>query len=340
MLGSTLALLTRSMKQDSRLLFPHLMRLGLLGFAIWMLYVAHDQSKYFGAPGLNFFQSTTWLNFVFISIAGVGIFSSAITEEKEERTVGLLRMAGINPVSLLLGKSLPRLINAILLLTLQFPFTLLAIALGGVTIHQVEAAYCSLLAFMLALGNVALLASVVCRTTNRASWLTGILLVFYLLAAPLADTALDSLKWMGWTGNSETFEYISDLISRAGQATSIWYRINQIMSTGFSDAIIGTQVISSLVVSVLSFGLAWALAGRFVRDDEMGGVGARFTFRRKGKVKQFPVGRAWTNALVWKDFHFLAGGIAGWWRSSSFMASRSWRLALHVWHVHDLGSYR
>lgn len=221
-----------------------------------------------------------------------------------------------------------------MLLTLQFPFTLLAIALGGVTIHQIAAAYCSLLAFLLALGNVSLLASVVCRTTNRASWLTGVLLVLYLLAAPLMNAAIDTLKWFGILPRGEMTDSLALFIDSIGLNTSIWSRLSAIESTGFAEPVFGTQVISSLIVAFLAFCLAWALAGHFVRDDEMGGVGARFTFRRKGKIRQFPVGRAWTNALVWKDFHFISGGIT--WMVAKFVV---YGVALVIFAIYVLGIF-
>src|ERR1043165_1346342 len=62
MFSSTFALLSRSLRQDSRLLLPHLMRGGLLGFALWLLFVANEESRFLGAPGLLFFRNIAWLN--------------------------------------------------------------------------------------------------------------------------------------------------------------------------------------------------------------------------------------------------------------------------------------
>src|SRR5262249_47455071 len=124
----------------------------------------------------------TWLNMVLISLAGISFFATAITEEKEEDTLGLLKMAGIDPVGILLGKSTSRLLGAALLLLVQFPFTLLAITLGGVTLGQVLAAYFSLTAYMVLLANVGLLCSVVFQRGGMASIITGLVLVVYLLA--------------------------------------------------------------------------------------------------------------------------------------------------------------
>ena len=56
--------------------------------------------------------------------------TSAEAEEKEEQTLGLLRMTGLNALSILLGKSTSRLLGALLLLLAQFPFTIFAITLA------------------------------------------------------------------------------------------------------------------------------------------------------------------------------------------------------------------
>ena len=95
-------------------------------------------------------------------------------------TLGLLRMAGIGPLALLSGKSIPRMFGAVLLLSSQFPFTLLAITLGGVTIHQVTATYYSLLSYTLLLANVALFCSVVSRRTSGAAFATAAAIALFL----------------------------------------------------------------------------------------------------------------------------------------------------------------
>ena len=92
-----------------------------------------------GAPGLHFLQEMVWLNLVFITLAGLSYFASAITEEKEEMMLGLLRMTDLNPVAILLGKSTSRLVGALLLLLVQVPFVLLAVTLGGVGLLQIAA---------------------------------------------------------------------------------------------------------------------------------------------------------------------------------------------------------
>ncbi|MGH7127123.1 MAG: hypothetical protein ACREIV_01050, partial [Planctomycetaceae bacterium] len=179
MLDGTLALMVRSLRTETRALLPHLMRFFLVAVIFWALAMAHLNQFSFGAPGLQFFELISYMNFVFITIGGVSIFATCLTEEKEEMTLGLLRMAGLNPISILLGKAVPRLVTASLLLTAQVPFTLLAITLGGVTLSQVWAAYLALLAYLCLVASIGVFSSVWCRRSSSASWMTSTILALF-----------------------------------------------------------------------------------------------------------------------------------------------------------------
>ena len=123
--GSTAAMFTRALRSDTRRLRPHLFRMLFAGLILGSLVMAHIQSLSLGAPGLFFFGNILWLNLVLIVLAAVSFLSTAITEEKEEGTLGLLMLAGVSPLAMLLGKSSTRLFSTALLLVVQFPFQLM-----------------------------------------------------------------------------------------------------------------------------------------------------------------------------------------------------------------------
>jgi len=104
MFAGTLAMLHRALRLDSRLLRTHLFRVSFAGLMYISLIYAWASSSLVGAPGLRLFETMTYLNLVLISLAGISFFATAITEEKEEDTLGLLMLAGINPLGILLGK--------------------------------------------------------------------------------------------------------------------------------------------------------------------------------------------------------------------------------------------
>ncbi|HUQ71049.1 MAG TPA: hypothetical protein VM165_16090, partial [Planctomycetaceae bacterium] len=301
-------LMARSLRLEAKLLRTHLFRLVFVFIIYFMMMLAQVQSLMMGAPGLYLFQMIITLNALFIACGGIGFFATAITEEKEEETIGLLLMAGISPLGILFGKSTARMCQALLLVAVQFPFTLLAITLGGVLINQVLAAYASLLAFTILLSNVALLFSVVCRFNGTAMAATTLVLIGQEVAAanlggpsgwlaglppminPIAGAIMTVLEWFCDSG--------------------LTMRLTTILQTGFSDRVLGTQVIVDLVVAAGCFLLSWLLFAKFALRSDSTTPSRGLLQRRSGMFRWFAAGRAWANPLIWKDFHFLTGGIA------------------------------
>lgn len=216
-MASTQALLTRSLRTDARLLRTHITRL-VFAALVYVVAVSVQQAGALGAPGLFFFQRVVWLNFILITGTGLGYLASVITEEKEEGMLGLLRLAGVNAMSLLLGKTIPRLLSIALLRSVQLPFALFGITLGGITIRQILAAYCALFAYLVLLAAAGFLASVVCRRTQRASSLVLIFVLCYLVALPLTRTAL--LR-SGTAIPAPVRESLDSLLDRAIQTSAV-----------------------------------------------------------------------------------------------------------------------
>lgn len=305
-------MLVRSLRTDARRIGTHLLR-GLFVVLIYgALLVAQEGSARVGAPGLGLFNWIIWLNFLAISLAGASFFSSVITEEKEEQTLGLLRMTGIGPLALLLGKSVPRLITAAVLLSLQLPFTLLAVTLGGVTIHQILAAYSTLMAYIVLIASVGLFCSVVCRRSRAASTLTVVFLIVFLIVAPATRAAL------AWPPNAQPRAALGPVGGALLEAVffglgwivdaSPFQRLRAIGQTGFAQPLVDYQVVSNLVFAAALFGLSWAVFERFNRGEASAGPERGFQFRRAGRLRRTGMMRAWGNPIVWKDFYFIAGG--------------------------------
>ena len=126
-------------------------------------------------------------------------------------------MAHIGPTAMLVGKSVPRLTGAMLVLFAQFPFTLLAVTLGGVLRHQIVAGYTTLLAYLVLVAGLGLIFSVLCRTSMAAARGVVIVLGIFLILPPIVDDAFRS-------GPS--------LVTRA----SPFIRIEEICRTGFTGA--------------------------------------------------------------------------------------------------------
>jgi hypothetical protein len=308
-----LALFERALRIETRSAMMCWARVGLLVVILFVLFPIQTMARYglYGAPGLRFFQEMVWVNFVFISLAGLSYFASAITEEKEEMMLGLLRMTDLNPAAILLGKSTSRLIGATLLLLGQVPFILLAVTLGGVSLNQIVAAYGTLFAYLFLLCNLALLFSVVFRNTVGAALTTGLLLLMFFVG-PYWAAALEqgfassyqvNLARGGWP-------ILTKLIALWRGATPS-DRLGAIFRTGFAGPVFSFQVVSNLVLGFLFFLLAWAVFDLFTREQKDEAPARGLVLRRRTRRSGIPSHMAGPRAITWKDFTFISGGKFG-----------------------------
>ena len=309
MFAGTLAMLHRAIRLDARLKRTHIFRVSFAALMYLSLLYAWVSSSMVGAPGLRLFSTMTYLNLVLISLAGISFFATAITEEKEEDTLGLLMLAGINPLGILLGKSTSRLLGAILLLLVQLPFTLLAITLGGVTLDQVVSAYCSLTAYMVLLANVGLLCSVAYRRGGTASIVTLLFILGYLGAAHVIKAVQFGFLHGGLIADRGDVNRYFDRAADWCRDASVFHRVQTIMQTGYAESPIGFQVLVSLGGALAFFVVAWVGFHRFTR-------GSQTTERPRADLLARFIGlgrsrrsRPGSHAVAWKEFHFVAGGL-------------------------------
>lgn len=288
----------------------YLLRFVIVIFVFGMLWLGELTSAVFGAPGRRFFQFITYLNFFIITLGGISVFATAITEEKEELTLGLLKMANVSPLAILMGKGTTRLMSAVLVLCAQFPFTLLAITLGGVTLQQIGAVYCTLFAHLLLVANLALFASVARQRSSGASWLSGMLLMVFFFGPWVLREAFQGPALSGAINPYSPFGATIFAVLDGFRDASGFVQITEIMITGFSGNVIGFQVISNVAAGACLFLLSWLTFNYFTRE-ERGASPARMVWQKGGVVSlRLDAGRAWPNAFIWKDFHFLTGGFS------------------------------
>ena len=309
MLSGSLALFDRALKAEASGLRGHLLRLGFAGFIEIALLVAAATSLSLGAPGLAFFENICWLNVVFISLAGVSLFATAVTEEKEEGTLGLLRMANVGRAALMLGKSTSRLFAALLLLGVQVPFVLLAITLGGVLIGQITAAFVCLAAYLVLVANLGLLWSVLSRRSASAAFWTGGSLVLYFALPPvvgfLGEVLVQLAGPVRWAVAVK--ERGADRVAEFG----VPHRLAEIFTTGFSAGVWSPQVGFCLAAGAVCFVLAWLCFERFADADRAAapdrGLAARSSSKSWGGRRARPGRRP----VAWKEYRFLVGGGRG-----------------------------
>jgi len=308
----TLALMTRSLRTEARSVRTYTVRLALTGLIFFGLIMSYTQSMWMGAPGLHLFGWIMGIGFALLTLAGLSYFATVISEEREEMTLGLLRMTRLNSISIILGKSGTRLLATLVLLLAQLPFTLMAITLGGVGVQQIIAGYLMLAAYAIALAGVALLWSVLCRRSRNASATMLIALLCFFVGPWLGKALIDMLVQQGQlAGNGAVGQSATTFFDWLIEASPI-SRMRVILGTGFSDSAIGFQVITNVAGGAVCFVLAWLAFEYLHRDEVPAGPGGAGTSRKRLARRRRRSRRAWRAALLWKDFRYMGSGIAGW----------------------------
>lgn len=318
-----LALFVRSVREDSRSKTMLWARLAIAGAVLFAVINVSDRFSFGGAPGLRFFQSVVWMNFFVICVAGVSYFASAVTEEKEESTLGLLRMTDLSPFAILLGKGTSRLVGGALLLLVQLPFAMLAITLGGVRLDQVLGSYALLGAFLFFACNVGLLGSVLGKKSGQAGVIAAVLGWLYLRAPVLLSLLYPAASpTRGALGElHETFDVsrmLSTLLSNRGTLPEIGANLTTMLGGGLA-----------------AFLLARVLFERFCTDASAAAAPARRSAAKSGSPAQSKQARrAWKDAICWRDFYFMHGG---WWafalKSLIYLVLALWFLIGSSWNT-------
>ena len=307
MLRGALTLLMRSVRADAQQRRAHAIRIGAVLFILALLIVASLQPDKGGAPGLRFFISLSYLGIALITLAAIGHFSTAVVEEREEGTLNLLLLADISPVSILLGKSTNRVLSVWLLFVAQFPFALLSLTLGGLTLAQIAAAYFSLAAYLFLMANLALLVSVLVRRTSEAMGLMTVLALMLHGFPPWLNRTASQLVAGGRIPAGGAFENVASSLYDLYARTSVVLEIDRIFEVNRPVQFLNWQVVGSLWFGCLFFALAWVRFRKVVWVVDDSATTRRRTPVRGGRWFSL-VRRPWGWALVWKDFHFLAGG--------------------------------
>ncbi len=302
-----LALFVRSLREDARARLPVILRTLLVVVILLILWANERSFTSRTAPGREFLGMVLFANLGLLAIATPGIFATAITEEKEDQTLTLLRMTRLNPLAILLGKSTTRLVGALLLLAVQIPFTVLAVTLGGVSMDQVFGAYAVLGATTFLLCNLALLCSVLSRNGIRAGIWTGVVcaVVFIVLPFICIVTALERLPFGALTP-STAWEHFGTWLVESNPAYTLAVMLFEPMKT----APVARHIAVNLAAAALCFAFAWLAFDRFCVGDGQPSAARKAT----GRFRIFSGRRPRPSArrpIAWKDFHFIVGGWRG-----------------------------
>ncbi|MFO1041051.1 MAG: hypothetical protein U0941_04650 [Planctomycetaceae bacterium] len=305
MLHGVMTLLGRSLRTDARSLHVSLTRgLILLIIYISLLITVFSRSR-FGAPGLQLFRSLVWLNAVFSGLLSIGFFSTSISEEKEEDTLGLMQMAGISPLGIILGKVGGRVWQTLLLIAIQYPFMLLAVTLGGVTKDQVFSACVGIAACTFLFSGIGLLCSTIAARNRTASVLMTLGIAVYFGIPMIASEFLRYLR-PNLRATTTTTAILDGIYN-----TSLYHRLNAILTSGFGESPWSSQVVTNIAGGIVCYLLSWRLFGVFAHSPVILVSTRGILAQPRGMLRWFAPGRPGNHPFAWTGFYFVGGGIGG-----------------------------
>ncbi len=303
-------LMQRSIREAATRRRHHLMRLGTALFLLVLLVSAHVSTRAAGAPGLYYFSLVTTLDLVLIVLAATGLFAPCIVEEREQGVLPLLLLAGVDPLSIILGKSGGRLFVCLSLLAVQIPFGVLAAALGGLLVKQIVVAYAILVAFLLLAAAWGTAMSAVASRPTTASLLTAGGLLLLLTSSQILTTSARGFVMAGWLKPGSSAQgWLSQTAQRL-HAQNPYVVLRQVLQGPDSSADWPTAVLLYLVLAAALWLGSWAIlrkdvygmgwrGGRRARPPAAVSDAARCIERAAKAIWRFPV--------AWKEFHQLGG---------------------------------
>ncbi len=306
MLAQTLAFLTRSIRQESRLLTHHAVRGALVLLTLILFFIQVIEAPRRGASGLFLVSSIANCCYFCLTLLGIMYFAVAITEEKEEETLPLLRMTGVRNFTLLVGKSMPRLVVVALLILVSTPFLLLATTLGGVVPEQIIATVLGMICYSFCLSQIGLFSSTISRNSQRA---VGVTIVFWLL--------LEFGNWLLWLAAAAAVQWgyvnLQDALMNASGFLSertLWNASGDFLMFERGESIWHAQMTFQLLVGVGVFGFSWLVFEPMNQSSLAQGASssedlARGLFTRSRLRRSL---RSWDAALAWKSWQFNFGG--------------------------------
>ena len=255
MFAQTMAFLTRSIRQESRLLTHHAARGAMVLLALVAFFWQVAATPRLGASGLVLVNKISAYCYYSLTLLGIMYFSLAITEEKEEETLPLLRMTGVRNFTLLIGKSIPRLAIVLLLILVAAPFLLLSISLGGVVPEQILAIVLGMMCYAFCLSQLGLFCSTISRNSQRAVSLTFTLWVVLEFGSWLFSMSARACKEWGFPAVQDACQYVAEYWWQC----TMWSASGEYLSFVRGDKILHSQMGFHLCVVAAFFLCSWLL---------------------------------------------------------------------------------
>lgn len=171
---------------------------GLLGAILFFMYLTWWQNSIgsgqpIGPVGRRFFEALFYTQAALMTIIVPAITSGTITLENEQRTFEMLAITTLTARQVIMGKLLPAVLFAALLLTSSLPMASIAFLLGGISPAELLAAYVILVVGCFLFAALGVGWSVVASRTAAATSASIATVVLYTVLTVPASLGADRL---------------------------------------------------------------------------------------------------------------------------------------------------
>lgn len=147
--------------------------------------------------GTVLFQILAPLQLAIVTFCSALLAASAVSLEKDRRTLVLLLLTNLTNSELVLGKLLASLLHILVLLAAAVPVFLLLALFGGVSFAQIARAFAVTLVTVLVSGSLGSILALWREKTFQALAMTVLLLVLWLAAGEIVASGALGASWAG-----------------------------------------------------------------------------------------------------------------------------------------------
>ncbi len=170
--------------------------------------------------GKHVITTVVWFQFIAIQLIAVLMMSTAINEEIQHRTLGVLMTTPIGSFQIVLGKLLSKLLQLILLLAISLPLLATVRVFGGVPWGYVTSGLCITLTATVFGGSVSILFSTFTRQSRQVLARTASI-CFLLYAVPLIVVQLVRQKYGVTLATNTELAYVNPFIVMTSATTGM-----------------------------------------------------------------------------------------------------------------------
>ena len=303
--------------------------LGLMSFA-WMVLIGTQFVRDvgdFARFGTLLFQIVAPLQLALALFFSGLLAASAVSQEKDRRTLILLLMTNLSNSELVLGRLLASLLNVLVLAAASLPLLMLSALFGGVSFGQIIRVFSVTLATVLLCGSLGSTLALWREKTFQALAMTVLVLVMWLAGWEIVAAGACGESWWGlscqsWAAGFSPWQAILEATRPDVRPEPALGALATPVNLFLVVAVIGSAILNSLAVAMVR---VWnpsreaQLADRDKETQQRESIwGAEHDIaqeadhagavRSEQRNKAASTRRVWDNPIIWREIRTWAYG--------------------------------